>query len=93
MVTVSSSLNLLDLGQDIIQLGVVDIASTRAAAIDAKCGGAGKKGGEDSERNHCAKDEETSMMLAVFTRVVAFKFPWWEGKALIYDAPPQKTAG
>lgn len=52
MITVALSLNLFDLCQDITQLGIVECATTRAAAVDAESGGTGNKCGDDAEGYH-----------------------------------------
>lgn len=53
MIAIALSLNLLNLGQDIAQLGVVEVAATGTAAVDTKSGGAGNKCGDDAEGDHC----------------------------------------
>lgn len=49
---VTRSLNLLDLCQNFTQLGVVEVAATRAAAVDAKRSSIGNEGREDCGRVH-----------------------------------------
>lgn len=53
VVAVALSLNLSNLGQDITQLGIIEGAASRAAAVDAERRSAGDEGGDDGKRDHC----------------------------------------
>lgn len=53
MIAVALSLNLLNLGQNIAQLGVIESATPGAPAVNTKRSGAGDEGSDDSERDHC----------------------------------------
>ena len=52
MAAVTRSLDLLDLCQDFAQLSVVEVAATRATAVDTKRNSTGNKGREDCGRVH-----------------------------------------
>lgn len=52
MSAVTTGLHLLDLGQDLLEAGIVEVAGARAAAVNAQRGGSSNYCRENSERNH-----------------------------------------
>lgn len=55
MSAVALSLDLANLGQDLLQASIVEVASTRASAVDAEGSGSGNESEDSCEGNHVGR--------------------------------------